>query len=175
METNPKLEQFIFRAVLEVQGYADIAKDLGVDRPQLTIWEKDPVNKQRMKELALVRQIFVRKKFTERTIREFHDWYIKTPRKCIYCNFTEKEIQELLDAKKIYTKRIATRGRTLEIERLLPNQPYDDLNNLVYCCYWCNNAKTDEFTAEEFQLIGQVLKIIWSNRLKKAREEKSDL
>ena len=80
-----------------------------------------------------------------------------------------------MDAKKIYTKRIATRGRTLEIERLLPNQPYDDLNNLVYCCYWCNNAKTDEFTAEEFQLIAQVLKIIWSNRLKKAREEKSDL
>jgi hypothetical protein len=24
-------------------------------------------------------------------------------------------------------------------------------------CYWCNNAKTDEFTAEEFKPIGEAI------------------
>lgn len=32
-------------------------------------------------------------------------------------------------------------------------------------CYWCNNAKTDEFTAEEFKEIGKEIRKIWDVRL----------
>jgi len=33
-------------------------------------------------------------------------------------------------------------------------------------CYWCNNAKTDEFTEEEFSKIGREIRNIWDDRLK---------
>lgn len=34
-------------------------------------------------------------------------------------------------------------------------------------CYWCNNAKTDEFTFEEFEEIGKSFGLVWNKRLKK--------
>jgi hypothetical protein len=34
-------------------------------------------------------------------------------------------------------------------------------------CYWCNNAKTDEFTAEEFEHIGIAIGELFKERLKK--------
>ncbi len=39
--------------------------------------------------------------------------------------------------------------------------PYDQLNNVVLACYWCNNAKTDTFTYEEFKEVGKVFANIW--------------
>jgi len=59
------------------------------------------------------------------------------------------------------------RGRDLEIERLKPKLNYDVIENLVFCCYWCNNAKTDTFTVKEFEEVGRVIKNIWKERLKK--------
>jgi hypothetical protein len=37
------------------------------------------------------------------------------------------------------------------------------------CCYWCNNAKTDEFTPTEFKFIGQMIGNIWNTRLRASR------
>jgi len=34
-------------------------------------------------------------------------------------------------------------------------------------CYWCNNAKTDEFDGDEFKEIGEAIKKVWKKRLKK--------
>lgn len=31
-------------------------------------------------------------------------------------------------------------------------------------CYWCNNAKTDEFSAEEFAPVGKEIGEIFKNR-----------
>ena len=49
----------------------------------------------------------------------------------------------------------------MEVVRIELNKGYEE-GNLVLSCYWCNNAKTDEFTATEFkpigELIGQTLK-----------------
>ena len=37
-----------------------------------------------------------------------------------------------------------------------PGSDYcSDINNLVYVCYWCNNAKTNYFTYEKFKKIGE--------------------
>jgi 5-methylcytosine-specific restriction endonuclease McrA len=55
----------------------------------------------------------------------------------------------------------------LELERKKPNESYDNTDNLVLCCYWCNNAKTDEFTEEEFKEIGKVIGKIWQTRLQR--------
>jgi 5-methylcytosine-specific restriction endonuclease McrA len=49
----------------------------------------------------------------------------------------------------------------------VPDLLYDETNNIVLACYWCNNAKTDTFTYEEFLRVGKVFAEIWKERLLK--------
>jgi hypothetical protein len=37
-------------------------------------------------------------------------------------------------------------------------------DNCVMAFYWCNNAKTDEFTEEEFKAVGKTIAGIWEKR-----------
>ena len=83
---------------------------------------------------------------------------------CSYCGISEEEINKLIDRKQIFKK--AQRGWTMEIDRKNSNFEYSR-DNCVPACYWCNNAKTDEFTYEEFREIGETFKIIWNKRLEK--------
>jgi len=83
---------------------------------------------------------------------------------CHYCQITMRQIEELADKKKIFKKNF--RGWSLEIDRKDSNFEYTP-NNCVLACYWCNNAKTDEFTYDEFKLlVGPSIQKIWENRLK---------
>ncbi len=82
---------------------------------------------------------------------------------CHYCQITLDEIETLGEKKKIYKKSL--RGWTLEIDRLNSNFEYSP-DNCVMSCYWCNNAKTDEFTEIEFLQIGKEIRKIWLTRLK---------
>lgn len=86
-------------------------------------------------------------------------------RKCTYCNLSEKEAEKLFASMKIFTKRKYSRGRSMEIDKIDPNGLYEK-NNIALCCYWCNNAKSDEFTSEEFKDVGVVISKIWQRRLK---------
>jgi len=81
---------------------------------------------------------------------------------CKYCGITKKEIEALGAQKKLRKKNL--RGWNLEIDRLKPNQEYSK-ENCVMSCYWCNNAKTDEFSEHEFMAIGKEIGIILRNRL----------
>ncbi len=83
---------------------------------------------------------------------------------CYYCGLTIKEAEDLADNKKLFKKNL--RGWTLEIDRRNSNYEYSRLN-CVMACYWCNNAKTDEFTAEEFEPIGKLIGHTLKNRLLK--------
>lgn len=83
---------------------------------------------------------------------------------CAYCNITTEEIIQLADHKQLHKKNY--RGWTLEIDRLDSNLEYKK-ENCVMACYWCNNAKTDEFTGEEFMSIGSEIRKIWNKRLLK--------
>ena len=74
----------------------------------------------------------------------------------------------MIESGQIITKRLYSRGRTLEIDRINPNDDYN-MNNIVLCCYWCNNAKTDEFSYEDFIEIGKEIRKIWEKRLKSNR------
>ena len=81
---------------------------------------------------------------------------------CYYCKISDAEIKKLRSRGKIYSK--VSRGYSMEIDRLKPNLEYSE-KNCVLACYWCNNAKTDEFTSSEFEdHIGPGISTIWEDR-----------
>lgn len=88
----------------------------------------------------------------------------KLDRGCEYCKIKESDITYLIKHNFIGTKRLSTRGRSLEVDRRFPNKGYTE-DNIVLCCYWCNNAKTDEFTHTEFIEIGNAINKVWQERL----------
>lgn len=99
------------------------------------------------------------------TVFSFEDFkdFINSKSECAYCHITEDKIKVLIDAQQLNKKK-DTRGWTLEIDRIKPNYEYTK-DNCVWCCYWCNNAKTDEFSYEEYKKIGKVIESIWDDRL----------
>lgn len=84
--------------------------------------------------------------------------------KCVYCGITIPLVTELANQQKLFKKNY--RGWSLEIDRIDSNLEYTP-DNCVMACYWCNNAKTDEFTHEEFKEIGKTIRVIWEKRLGK--------
>ena len=96
---------------------------------------------------------------------DFCHWYLTAEKCCYYCGITQDELNHL-HALGLNNKR-TTRGKTLEIERKIPDERYSNISNLTYSCYWCNNAKTDTFTEEEFKIIGRAISSVWKQRLKK--------
>lgn len=94
---------------------------------------------------------------------DFYHWVKTTEKCCHYCKITQEELNQLHKIG-INNKR-TTRGRTLEIDRKISEEKYDNFSNLTYACYWCNNAKTDTFTEEEFLIIGKSISYVWKQRL----------
>jgi hypothetical protein len=146
----------------EVRKYEDVEKALNITREEIREW----LVKYRSysKQIAAIRRIYISKNI-KTSLKDFYSWYSKRSinKACEYCGISETEIQELLKSKKLNTKR--SRGPKLELDRKDPDLKYDDLNNLVFACYWCNNAKTDTFTHSEFKEIGRVISKIWKSRL----------
>jgi 5-methylcytosine-specific restriction endonuclease McrA len=85
-------------------------------------------------------------------------------KKCSYCGINIQEIYSLGEKGKLQNKRADTRGYTLEIDRKNPNKEYSK-ENICMSCYWCNNAKTDEFLPFEFKEIARGINIVWKQRL----------
>lgn len=85
-------------------------------------------------------------------------------RECYFCKIKESEIQTLYMAGQLLTKRLGTRGFKMEVDQRNPNNGYVE-GNIALCCYWCNNAKTDEFSEEEFTPVGRMIGNILRNRL----------
>jgi len=108
------------------------------------------------------------------TKEDFRKFYGKDDdeRACSYCGITEKEIDYLQKIGEIKTKR--ARGKYMEIDRIDPKGGYilkfsldgvlDKQSNIAQCCYWCNNAKTDEFTDVEFMPIAEKIQEVWGRR-----------
>jgi len=161
METK---HEFIYLSTVKKMTYEEISKKLGIEKNQLSKWWEEC--KPEREKISKIRTLYNRKKFKNIPFPEFYDWYQKQENHCHYCGVTEEEIDTLIKEGKITTKRLTTRGRKLELERRLPNLEYDRIDNLVLCCYWCNNSKTDEFTEAEFRPIGIDFGKIWKNRLK---------
>jgi len=84
---------------------------------------------------------------------------------CSYCGISKEQIQLLGKNAQLNNKRSETRGYTLEIDRKEPNLEYTK-ENCCMSCYWCNNAKTDEFLPSEFKEIARGINKAWNQRLK---------
>jgi hypothetical protein len=83
---------------------------------------------------------------------------------CFYCGISVDQLNILGGNGKLHNKRSETRGFTLEIDRKHPNLEYTN-ENCCMSCYWCNNAKTDEFDENEFKEIAKGIKSVWNQRL----------
>lgn len=95
--------------------------------------------------------------FVNVTREMFIEWFEKSNyhKGCYYCGTTNETSKKIYDSQIIYKIRPdATRGEKrmhrLELERIDPNEPYDNLENLAWACHWCNNAKSNFFTEKEF-------------------------
>jgi len=153
---------FLDLCIVEQDSYDIISSKLTIPRVVLTQWYEEL--KEERQKIAEIRNLWTRKKI-KIEFKHFYNWYLSKERKCFYCNITEPQIKHLLDSGNLSTKRIITRGKKLELDRKEPNLQYDNIDNLVFACYWCNNAKTDTFTEEEFKKVGKVFEEIWKTRL----------
>jgi len=156
--------KYLKLAVIEQKKFDEICMILGIDRTEVSkYWGELKDQREYLSGLRNIWKTKFENTETTESFWEFKKWHETSEKKCFYCGITEIQINELFQKKKIYTKR--NRGKKLEIERLLPNEPYNNLENLVFSCYWCNNAKTDTFSSEEFKIIGKVIGEIWKKRL----------
>ena len=97
------------------------------------------------------------------TLEDFKLWFATSnyDKGCFYCNTTD-DVSLLLyndarNGKRYDWTRGGKRGKRLELDRKDPSKKYDELSNLVWCCYWCNNAKTNFFTESDFEPIAQAI------------------
>ncbi|RLA84625.1 MAG: hypothetical protein DRG78_00980 [Epsilonproteobacteria bacterium] len=81
---------------------------------------------------------------------------------CCYCGISLNNLYSLREKGKISSK--SGRGFSMEIDRRSPNLEYSK-ENCCMSCYWCNNAKTDEFSVKEFEPIAKGINIVWNKRL----------
>lgn len=98
------------------------------------------------------------------TLEQWKSMYKKSS--CAYCGVKNDQIEQLRKKKKITSK--SGRGFNLEVDRMSPNLEYS-YDNCCMSCYWCNNAKTDEFLPNEFKEIARGINKTWNNRMKKSK------
>lgn len=94
--------------------------------------------------------------------KDFINWYLNQDKRCKYCGCTENELKKFYELSE--SKRKRTRGKTLEIDRK-EDKEYSK-NNCVLACYYCNNAKSDVFTYDDFKKIGPCIGKVIKKRIK---------
>lgn len=131
---------------------------------KLKDWKKKPESDN----LKLLRSHYWNKMFQTKEFflyEMFHENFTNYEQKCHYCGITYEMTSSLRAKGEIFNKR-DTRGFSMEIDRKEPNREYTS-GNSVLCCYWCNNAKTDEFCDTEYIPIGESFRLLWNKRLAK--------
>jgi hypothetical protein len=157
-----KLEQsFIDTVYIQCKTFAEAEKLLGVERTKIRQLNRDL--EPHWRPITKIRDKWKLKKIGG-NFWDFCNWYKTAEQRCHYCGITQEQIDKLHLG--LNNKR-TTRGRTLEIDRKIADESYSNISNLTYSCYWCNNAKTDTFTEEEFKIIGQAIGTVWKQRLNK--------
>jgi hypothetical protein len=107
------------------------------------------------------------------TFEMFHAWFDPKvfERGCHYCGLTNNDCKALFLLRE-KASRGGKRGRRLELDRRDPFLHYDQLENIRWCCYWCNSAKSNFFTESEFKPIAIEIGKVLRNILKEANEGK---
>ena len=132
----------------------------------MTRKELEPIFKSKQQKVGKNGKIIAG--FVTATFEDFYDWFDQDAfdKGCLYCGTTNEQSLELHNLR-LHAMRRGKRGRRLELDRMNPVLPYDNLQNIVWCCYWCNNAKSNFFKSDEFTeialSIGKVLSRIRHN------------
>ena len=156
-EVSSKDVRVKWNTVLKEDDIKEIAKD-DFDK----IWavlRQSQLDKGKCAKLASFFNAY-RRRFTEIFPKEEFEKLYKI-RECAYCGISEEDIMQLAKTDRIFKK--SERGWHLEIDRKDSNKEYTP-KNCVRCCYWCNNAKTDEFTEDEFKIIADGIRRVWVSR-----------
>lgn len=182
-----KLELYLFSMVLkDVQPCLDSFKDFKIEDDMVhkfanIYWQELPDIEIDCKKISFIEKELAQLKDNSKTlIKEFEKYYVENEfpklfpitefnkmlksEECFYCGITKIQIEELGGEHLLSKKTL--RGWNLEIDRKTANYEYTS-NNCVMSCYWCNNAKTDEFNAEEFKPIGMLIGETLRKRLNK--------
>lgn len=166
---NNEQREFLFYHVIEGKTYDELERELNINRKQFSIWYNNELKEER-ENYSKVKKILNKKvkNLTREEFESFFFWYSNVEKKCCYCGINEEELNTLY--MKINNKRRNKRGKGFEIERKnSQNRDYLDTSNLELACYWCNNAKTDAFTYNEFLPIGKTISETWQKRLKSSK------
>lgn len=153
---------FIDLVYIQLKKYEEAAKILAVDSARIRQLNKEL--EPYWRPITIIRDKWKIKKIGG-NFWNFYHWYITAERRCHYCGIRQEEL-DLLHLIGINNKR-SSRGKSFEIDRKNAEEKYSNISNLTYSCYWCNNAKTDTFTEEEFIIIGKAISIVWKQRLKR--------
>lgn len=93
-----------------------------------------------------------RKKLFENPKR-FLEWYDNQKESCNYCGITQSKLHRIVKSRngKLTLNQKTKRSKgTLEIEKLNPNLGYT-FNNAVLSCPFCNNAKSNMISEEDWR------------------------
>lgn len=164
--------QFIERHVFYQEPIERIRREFPAQRHEINHWQisghcrsaRERRNKLRFK-LTEFNKKGAGICITADLLLRMYNWYLRHPKYCHYCGLTIKDMEALHEVPGFINKRDATRGYSLEIDRKISYLPYDNIDNLTLACYWCNNAKTDTFTENEFLQIGRMFNQVWFHRL----------
>lgn len=164
-------QEFYKRKIFDKASLATLKSDFPLFASDIVIWYKSTSYSviQRSKSFLLqkLKQMEEDKEklsFSNDQLYALCTWYINTPKVCHYCSLPENSLELLRSLPGHINKRYPQRGKSLEIDRKQSDLPYTVIDNLVLACYWCNNAKTDTFSSDEFAQIGQVIRQIWKDR-----------
>lgn len=168
-------DKFFIEVFLDGKKYNDfLSENPECLKTKLTEWYEDLKKDKDYSLFTRLRTLYKAKDFRKCNIlfSEFYNWYLRQNKHCEYCHITQEEINQLFEYNKIEYTRGGRRGKNLEIDRKRPKDNYgSNLDNLVLCCYWCNNAKTDEFSVDEFRPVGIAIGNILRNRLKEIKND----
>ncbi len=142
----------IQKAKEDYKSVADyIGKKIGI-----TESEAKDIHIKMLDEIATIQYVFTlfsdERKRGFKDFKLFYNWYIRQNRVCYYCGIEEKKVEWLFKNVDSFknSKRGKQRGHHLEIDRVDPENGYND-SNCVLSCYFCNNDKSDIFTGEEYK------------------------
>ena len=146
-------EEFLYRAIIKQENYTTISNEMKVDRKTLSSWWEDL--KIEREELSAIRQLWRSKlnkqELVKDTFKNFHSWYSSTHRNCHYCGISEEQIQQLWELDPELTKR--KRGKSLEIDRKMPNETYEDTQ--TFLMDWPISLNSSSLKVSVFALLHQ--------------------
>ena len=162
-----EFELFTYLSKVRQLRQEDIKKESGMSFDKIREYVKLSASKEDL--VKPIRDLYNRKKIKADGINfpEFYDWYIEKQKamSCFYCGIKEDQIQQVIP-KTLFEKLWGgKRGKKLELERKIHDEKYSNINNLDFACTWCNNAKTNTFTCEEFKEIAKGINTVWNIRL----------